>query len=544
MSPDLAELIVRAADGDELAEVELAELLDDANAESWRATPATFAEHLSRGRWRPAAHLEALSDKLSEAAYGEDRRIVVSMPVRHGKSWLTSMWFPVWYLDRWPDRKIILVGHGADFARKWGRRVRNLIVRHADELRVRLAPDMKAADAWETTEGGGMITAGIGGAINGEGANLLLVDDYCKNAKQAQSKPWRDSVQDFWDSTAETRMEPGASCVIVATRWHEDDLIGRLVAGDEEEDLLELEQLVEGEGLSSEQIHRAIDRWEEVVFPAVAEENDPLGRAPGEALWPERWPLWRLDRKRRAKGPWVWAALYQQRPSPAEGGFFRSEWLKYYQRSGDLIRYRHAATGDARAIRLASLTKFVTVDLAASLREAADYTVVATFGVSPDGTLFVLNVERAKVEGPGMIPLIEAQLDRWGASTAWIESAGFQLHLIQTARRRGLAVRELKADSNKLARALPATAEFEAGALLLPAQADWLDDFIAELLAFPGGAHDDQVDAIAYAVQVGLDLLASTGVVYGLSEVVAADEDRDRLLDRLDRGGGSQGLWD
>jgi len=543
VSPELAELIVRASEGDELAEDELAELLGTAEDEAWRATPATFAEHLSGGRWQRARHLDALSDKLAEAAYGDDRRIVVSMPVRHGKSWLTSQWFPVWFLDRWPDRKIILVGHGADFARKWGRRVRNLIRRHADQLRVRLAPDMTAADAWETTAGGGMITAGIGGAINGEGADLLLVDDYCKNAKQAQSKAWRDSVQDFWDSTAETRMEPGASCVIVATRWHEDDLIGRLVEVDEDEELLELDELDPAE-LTSEEIHRAIDRWEEVIFPAVAEENDPLGRAPGEPLWPERWPLWRLKRKRRAKGPWVWAALYQQRPSPSEGGFFRVEWLKYYQRSGDLVRYRHASTGDARAIRLGSLTKFVTVDLAASLKEAADYTVVATFGVAPDGTMFLLHVERAKVEGPGMIPLVESQLDRWGASVAWIESAGFQLHLIQTARRRGLPVRELKADSNKLARALPATAELEAGAVQFPAQADWLDEFVSELLAFPGGAHDDQVDALAYAVQVALDLLSATGVVYGLSDVDQDDDERDRLLDRLDQDLTPSGLWD
>tara|TARA_R110002072_G_scaffold35076_2_gene104175 strand:- start:25035 stop:26663 length:1629 start_codon:yes stop_codon:yes gene_type:complete len=518
----LQQIAARAKAGDESARRKLAELVARSRSEAWRANPVTFAEHLSGGRYQRARHLDFLGDKLSEAAYGKDKRIVVSMPVRHGKSWLTSMWFVVWYLDRWPDRKIILVGHGADFARKWGRRVRNLIRRHKDQLRVRLAPDMSAADAWETTAGGGMITAGIGGQINGEGCHLLLVDDYCKNDKQAMSKPWRDGVKDFWDSTAETRMEPGASCVIVATRWHEDDLIGRLIAAEEEAEAEQLEESTEG--LTDEEIHRAIDRWDQVILPAIAEENDPLGREPGEALWPERWPLWRLARKRRSKGAWVWAAIYQQRPAPMDGGFFRAEWLRFFTRVGDLVTYRPTPEDPPRSIRLSSLTVFSVVDLATSQKEGADYLVVGTFGLAPDGCLFLLGVAREKTGGPGIIPLIESQMERWGSVVVWIEAAGFQLSLVQNARKKGLPVRELRADKNKEARALPATAELEAGTVLFDGRAEWWDAFQRELMSFPGGAHDDQVDVLSYAVQIVLDLGAG-GIVYGIEDEAGAEVD-------------------
>lgn len=509
MSQDrrVRQLLRLARAGDAEAQLALRVVLSRLKREPWRATPAAFAHHVSGGRWHRARHLDHLSSVLARAAFTPDQRVVVSMPVRHGKSWLTSMWFPVWFLDRFPEKKVMLVGHGANFAAKWGRRVRNLIRRHRDLLRVELAPDLQAAGCWETPQGGGMITAGIGGQINGEGADLLLIDDYCKNAQQANSQAWREHVVEFWDSTAETRLEPGASVVIVATRWHEADLIGHLLRQEDEADP------EDGD----------VEHWERVTFPAIAEEADALGRAPGEALWPERWPLWRLRKKRRAKGPWVWAALYQQRPSPAEGGVFKRHWIRYYTWVGDRIRYRCPMTGDLREVRLEALRRFCTVDLAASLKESADWTVVATWGQAPDGTLLLLGVARDRVEGPAIVPLIQGQLDRWGAPAAWIESQGFQLHVVQQARRYGLRVRELRADRDKLSRALPATAELEAGAVLFPAQAEWLEVWEAELLAFPGGAHDDQVDTLSYAVQVAIEL-GEAGLPTGLADVPPSDD--------------------
>ena len=523
-------LVDAARSGDAEAAAELQRQLLAMTATAWRTSPVSLASHLD-ATYHRARHLEALSDQLVRAAVEPGRRVVVSMPVRHGKSWLTSMWYVVWLLERWPTKRVILVGHTASFARRWGRAVRNLIRRHASRLRVRLVADMQAADCWETPEGGGMITAGVGGNINGAGGDVLLLDDYCKSSGDAYSKAWRDSLWEWWLSTAYTRLEPGASCVIVATRWHEDDLIGRLLAQDAELAAEDSAARADGVDLAPHV------PWEQVVYPAVAEEHDALGRAPGEALWPARWPLRALARIRRTQGAWVWAALYQQRPSPAEGGMFRRSWLRYYTepRPG-VYRYRTPA-GDVHEIARDSLTRYSTLDLATSLRTAADYTVCATWGLAPDGCLLMLGQARVKVEGPDLVPLIRSELERWGSSVAWIEAAGYQLSAIQHARRAGLSVRELRADKDKVARALPATADLEAGRVLLPASAEWLGDWEAEVLAFPGGAHDDQVDALAYAVQIARDLGDAPALPSGMPE------DPDAWDDDEDEGDGILSDW-
>lgn len=443
----------------------------------WKDSPAALAHFLSKGRWVHAAHLDLLSRKLREAALEPNRRLIVSMPVRHGKSWLTSMWNPVWFLEHFPDRNVILCGHGDNFARKWGRRVRNLIRRYEKDLRVRLAPDSTAAHDWRTTEDGGMLCAGVGGQIMGEGANLLIVDDYCKNARQARSRVERDNVWEWWDSSAMTRLEPDASVVVVATRWGQDDLIGRILKRDEEGD------------------------WEQIRLPALAEEDDALGRTPGEALWPERWSQEYLEKRREKQLPWVWAAIYQQRPSPSEGGLFKKDWIRYYQEpAGDV--YVYSVGSNQRRVPREGLHRFAVVDLAASAKALADYTVVGIFGIDSENRILVLDWLRRRMEGPELVPAIREITERWGVSSIWIERIGYQLTLVQEARRQGLPVRELHPKGDKVARALPATAALEGERVFVPEAKGWVPALTEELLCFPRGEHDDQVDVLSYAVQV------------------------------------------
>lgn len=211
------------------------------------------------------------------------------MPPRHGKSTIGSWWFPVWFFDRFPHKRMILSSYGADFAADWGRRVRNTLVQHGDELTARITGDSSAADRWDTTDGGGMITAGVGGSITGRGADVLMVDDPIKNAEEANSPRHREKVWKWWQSTALTRLEPGGAAVVMQTRWHEDDLTGRIIAD-------------EGE------------RWETIRLPALAEARDALDRRPGEALWPERYDVDALRSVRQSVGDYVWESLYQQKP--------------------------------------------------------------------------------------------------------------------------------------------------------------------------------------------------------------------------------------
>lgn len=391
------------------------------------------------------------------------------MPPRHGKSEMVSHWFPVWLLTRWAHLRIILASYEAEFAASWGRRVRNTVNDISPGL---IEADSRAADRWTTSAGGGMTTAGVGGPITGRGANVLIIDDPVKNAEEAESPTYRERAWEWWTSTAYTRLEPDGVVVLLQTRWHEDDLAGRILS-------------------------RSGETWTHVDLPALAEPGDALGRAAGEALWPERYSREALLGIQREVGSRVWSALYQQKPVPASGGLFKREWL-------DRCRYRVVGEDvfEVKGVRvpLSSMRRFSTVDLAASVKTTADYTVIATFGVTPAGDVIVLDVRRERMEGPDIVPAMRAAAQRWKPAALWVEKVGFQLALIQWARREGLPVRELVPDRDKVARALPLSAAFEGERFLLPAYAPWVDVVVGELLSFPLGTHDDTVDALAYGL--------------------------------------------
>jgi predicted phage terminase large subunit-like protein len=258
-------------------------------------------------------HLAAIDQAIVETISGRTAPIlVIEAPPRHGKSELVSRYLPAWYLGIFPDRRVMLAGYGATFARSWGRKARSLLVEHGRLwFGIEVSSDERAASEWGLCGWpGGMLTAGVGGPLTGRGAHLLIVDDPIKNAEQARSQTIRDNHWDWWQSTASTRIEPGGCAIIIATRWHHDDLSGRLIQAS-----------ATGDGTPVRRLR----------LPAIAEEKDPLGRAPGEALWPERWPIDRLEEIRLEKDAGWWQAMYQQRP----GNSTRCTWPDEYF-SGDL----------------------------------------------------------------------------------------------------------------------------------------------------------------------------------------------------------------
>lgn len=411
-----------------------------------------------------------LNRRLLDVATGRAKRLIVMAPPRHGKSQLISRYFPAWFLGANPDRRVILVSYEAGFAASWGRKVRDLLEEHGEKLfGVRVRADVRAASGFEFVgRDGGMVTAGVNGPITGRGGDLILIDDPVKNQAEAASAVLRAKAWDWYETTLRTRLEPKGLLVVMMTRWHHEDLAGRLLASSG---------------------RAGGDAWDAIALRAIAEDGDVLGRAPGEALYPERWPLDELERIRASCTADTWEALYQQRPTRREGGIFKREWLRYYD--------------ETPVISIA----FLTVDLAASLRETADYTVVAAWGVGADGKLYLLDLMRARLEGPDIVPVIRRMSDERKTSAVWIERVGFQLSLVQEARRAGLPVRELAADRDKMSRALPATAWLEGGRVLFPRGAPFLVELESELCAFPRGGHDDQVDVLSYAVAVARDLV-------------------------------------
>jgi predicted phage terminase large subunit-like protein len=253
-------------------------------------------------------HLAAIDQAIVETILGLTPPIlVIEAPPRHGKSELVSRYLPAWYLGLFPERRVMLVGYAASFARSWGRKARGLLTDQGrDAFGVEVDVSVRAAADWGLQDQeGGMVTAGVGGPLTGRGANLLIIDDPIKNAEQARSAAIRENHWDWWQTTASTRIEPGGCAIIIATRWSEDDLSGRLIKAAQE-----------GAGWPVRRLR----------LPAIAEAGDQLGRVPGEALWPARWPLERLEKLRLAKDAHWWHALYQQRPA----GDGRSTWPAEY----------------------------------------------------------------------------------------------------------------------------------------------------------------------------------------------------------------------
>ena len=261
-------------------------------------------------RYEIHPHHRAIAEKLEAIERGEITRLLLSVPPRHGKTELASIRFPAWYLGRHPGANFIATSYGASLAFKISRRVRNLV---ASPLYQRLFPELHIAGdasavaywALATPQGqeGSYLAAGVGGGVTGSGCDVLLVDDPVKDAKEALSKTVRDATWDWFTSTAYTRQDAGiAAIIVIQTRWHEDDLTGRL-----------LQEMEEGN-----------ERWEVVRLPALADADDPLGRAPGEALWPARFPVKRLGIIRSTIKPAWFEAQYQQTPPQSLGGrFFR-----------------------------------------------------------------------------------------------------------------------------------------------------------------------------------------------------------------------------
>ncbi len=449
------------------------------------ATPALFGAYASGGRYVLAPHVRYLSRVITEALSRGDARIIVELPPRFGKSSLISGFVPPWYLGLNPDKRVGLITYEADYSHTWGRRGRDILDAHGHIFPggpIRPSPASRAAGRWDIDgHSGGLVATGIGGAITGRGFDLLIIDDYVKNQAEALSSTYREKTWEYWQATLSTRIEPSGNILILATRWHEDDLIGRLraqaEAGKDDPDR---------------------EPWTVITMRAIADEgdDDPLGRAPGEPLWPGRWTTDRLARIRKRVGEFWWAALYQQRPAPAEGGHFKRSWIRRYTRRGDAIML------DDRPVYRSGMVVFQTVDVAASMKASADYTVVATWGWVPThGDLILLDVWRDRIELPRQPELIREQAARWSPAQIGVESNTYGLGLIQSLRGSGLPITPLHADADKLARALPAAAMYAARQVWHPHphEALWVTPYEDEIASFPNGKNDDQVDAAGYA---------------------------------------------
>ncbi|MFC9973557.1 phage terminase large subunit [Spirillospora sp. NPDC127200] len=451
------------------------------------ATPGELAKALDPTTVQTPA-LDLIDRELVALADGDTDRLMVCVSPQEGKSTRVSLRFAEWLLVHNPDLRIAIVSYADEMARRWGSDIKlDVETFNGDEgtidLGIRLRADSRAAGRWQI-EGhkGGVYAVGVGGALTGKPADVILWDDPLKDLEQAQSARYRDRARRFWQGVAVPRLGPGSKVVLVCTRWHHDDPAGWLLKNEP-------------------------GRWRVVSIPAIAEsDDDPLGRKPGEPMISARGDRdW--DAIRASVGEYVWAALYQQRPAPMEGGLFKRASLRYWQampadpsRHGVMAGRRIDLAG--RTVVLDDCWRFLTVDLAASTKTSADYTVAGVWAISPDGDLILLDGERGHISESAHFDMVRGLRERWAADTVFVESRMFGTTLVYEAGRNGIPISELKADTDKVTRALPATARADTGRLWFPSAGDWVTDWVDELLAFPNAAHDDVVDVVAYAARV------------------------------------------
>jgi predicted phage terminase large subunit-like protein len=451
-------------------------------------------------RYVHADHLELLDRELEQVVRyietgGKEgtQFLIVEMPPRHGKSLTVSQYLPAWFLGRNPTKRVMTVSYQKPLAQKFGRRVRNILMLPEYQALypgTRLSDDSHASDSFDvagTGGDGGLDALGVLGGATGKGAHLLICDDLIRGRKDAESETIRDGVWDAFLNDLLTRLEPGGAVVLMATRWHQDDPIGRVLAQFKDFVRLTLCALIE----TQEQA-----------------DTDPLRRKIGEALWPFRYPADILKRIRERLGPYGWSSLYQQNPTPAEGGIFKRKW---FEQKIDLSQL----PAIVRAVRF--------WDLAMSEKTSADYTVGTQMVECEDGHLYIVDVSRGQMEWGDVTPhLADTMLADGPSVTQGIEEKGFMSRAVTDLnmdhRLRGYQVWGYPKDTDKLTNALPFAAKCAAGVVHL-VKAHWNAAWIDEVCSFPNGTHDDQLDSAAGAYNMLTD---GAGAEFG--EIAHADD--------------------
>ncbi len=396
-------------------------------------------------------HHRRIAEALMAVERGEIKRLIIQAPPRHGKSLLTSEYFPAWYLGRNPDRYIICATYGQELADDFGRKVRNQLrddLHHAVFPACKLSEDSQSASRFGTLAGGSYFALGVGGAATGRGAHLLVCDDPLKGREEADSETYRRRLKDWYASVAYTRLMPGGAIIIMNTRWHEDDLTGWVLA------------------------EHAHENWTVLDLPALDDH--------GRALWPEQYDETALERIRRTIGSREWEALYMQRPAPDTGDFFRRDWFRRYDKAPKHLRIYGAS------------------DYAVTAGDG-DYTEHGVFGMDPDGDLYLLDWWSGQTASDVWIETQLDLVDKWRPQT-WIGESGpirraVEPFLARRMReRRSLCRLEwLPSVHDKPTRARAFQAMASSGMVHLPREA-WADRLLSQLLVFPVGVADDAVD--------------------------------------------------
>jgi predicted phage terminase large subunit-like protein len=443
-----------------------------------RSIRRSLSEYARLMGFEPAAHHLLIIDELEKVCRGETDNLLIFAPPGSAKSTYVTQLFIAWYLANHPDHKVLFATHSVEFAERWGRRIRNDLQDNALVLGVEPDQTNQAAARWALKSGGELYGVGAGVGISGFRADLGLIDDPFGSREDAWSEAVRAKRWEWYTSDFSARLKPNARRVIMHTRWHEEDIAGRVL----------------------EQIDKGILDARVLSLPAIATENDPLGRKPGEYLWddPTGYDYGKYLRQRqREETPMMWSALYQQAPSPDEGDYFKSDWLKPYDSLPDIKTMRVYGASDYA----------VTAD-------GGDYTVHVVVGIDPEGKMYLLDLWRKQASSDVWIEAFCDLVLKW-KPIGWAEEQG-QIRAgvgpfldKRCLERKAFVYREqFPTRGDKAVRAQSIRGRMALSGLYVDHFAPWFAALRSELLSFPAGKHDDQVDALGLVGQLLDKMLA------------------------------------
>lgn len=428
--------------------------------------------------YSPAMHHRLIAEALERVERGEIDRLIINMPPRHGKSELASRRFPPFFVGRNPEKQIIACSYSDDMASDFGREVRNIVgsEEFSEIFRgVALSPDSKAANRWNTNKGGCYVAAGVGGGITGKGAHILLIDDPIKDREEAESETVRQKVWDWYTGVAYTRLMPGGAVILIQTRWHDDDLAGRLLEAQEK-----------GDG----------DKWTVLNLPAIATGDDPLGRKKGDPLWPEWYDTEALARIRNVLPSRDWNSLYQQDPVPDEGEYFKTEWFKWYYRKDLPKKLKYYGASDY-----------------AVTEKGGDFTEHGVFAVDENDDLYIVDWWYGQESSNVWIEEL-IRLNTLYPTLQWAEESGQIVKSVgpfidkrQTETGKYFYRVQYASSKDKPTRAQTFRARAAQGKVYLPRNTPWADRLLKQLIRFPAGKYDDAVDVCSLIGRMLTDII-------------------------------------
>lgn len=425
---------------------------------------ALYCEIVYRGIWKPTKHTKLMCEMLERVERGEIRKLIITMPPQHGKSMTVTETFPSWFIGKDPTRNVIEVSYSDEYARKFGGSNLKKVKDFGKRLFNIEVDPRRGSDTYWQIDGkrGGMISAGALGGITGAGAELLILDDPIKNFEEANSEVYREKLWNEWQTTFRTRVHAGGAIVVICTRWHEDDLVGRILASPEGKE------------------------WTVIRLPCEAEEDDPLGREIGQALWPENGydEFWMAAQK-IAVGPYAWASLYLCRPTPASGEIIQRGWWKFYKELPSPLDEQVQSWDCAFK------------DTKNSSRVAGQ--VWGRAGAN----CYLIDETCELMDFPTTLKAIITTSGRYPKTTKkYIEDKANGPAAIAVLKNKVPGLIAVEPEGGKVSRAQAVTGIIQAGNVYLPDPLThpWVHDFIQECSSFPRGKYSDRVDAMSQAL--------------------------------------------